>query len=317
MPVITPLNAQHVEGHQGKEQPCWIDLDLSKEEDHHWLTKESGLAEDLINFLLRKNFVNHRNLHDGSVLVALMISNEKPVTQSLGLIDLKIFFDTSRIITVRYHPVSAIDRTYSQLLINNDAQSNVRVVDVFKAIVKNLIVYIEKITFTMSDQLAVIEDRYFDSQDEFDAELLLKLRGDICKIRRILTVLRNALLIRMEDATLNLEKEDRTALLRSSNHVSLNIDNLDDLINRIDVLQNLDNANRAEVMSESSFRLTIVATVFLPMTFVSGLLGMNVGGIPETHSPWGFWGITVSMILLAIGLWVYLYRHLQSMRIRR
>ena len=33
---------------------------------------------------------------------------------------------------------------------------------------------------------------------------------------------------------------------------------------------------------------TIVATVFLPLGFVTGLLGVNVGGIPGTDSAWAF-----------------------------
>jgi len=43
-----------------------------------------------------------------------------------------------------------------------------------------------------------------------------------------------------------------------------------------------------------------VATVFLPLTFVTGLLGMNVAGIPADHNPTGFW--FVSGLLLGIGI---------------
>lgn len=319
MPIITALKGHSNSECENNPSSCWVDVDLSKPEDHEWLVTQSGLSEELIAFLVRENFVNHRNLHDGSVLIALKVSGDQSTLNPLGLVDLKIFIDANRIITIRYHPVMAIEQTYAYL--KNTPQNSVthsgKVMDVFSHIVNNLIVHIEKITFTMSDRLAVLEDQYFDNGTVFDSAVLLKLRGDICKIRRILNVLRNTLLIRIEDAILPIDKEARVGMLRASNHVTLNIDNLDDLVSRIDTLQNLDNTNRAEAMSQSSFRLTIVATVFLPLTFVSGLLGMNVGGIPETDSPWGFWAITGGMVTLATGLWVYLYRRLQTARMKR
>lgn len=332
MPVITPLNNRL--SNNDKAESCWIDVDLSKPEDSHWLVSQSNLSEDLVAFLLRENFVNHRNLHDGSILIALKVSGDDPTISALGLVDLKIFIDAKRIVTIRYHPVMAINKTHAyleNLKSDNLEQKNsdlkilapktekhgVKVMDVFCNLIINLIVYIEKVTFTISDQIGVLEDQYFDKGETFDAKVLLKLRGDICKTRRILTVLRNTLSIRIIDPTLIIDSEEKTALLRVSSHVALHLENLDDLLSRIDMLQNLDDSKLPEAMSQSSFSLTIVATVFLPLSFVSGLLGMNVGGIPDSHNPWGFWGVTVIMLCLATSLWVYLYRRLQFIRFGR
>jgi zinc transporter len=51
----------------------------------------------------------------------------------------------------------------------------------------------------------------------------------------------------------------------------------------------------------------VLTAVLLPMTIVSGLFGMNVGGIPLTESPHGFW--TISLVAVAIaGLVLYMLR---------
>jgi zinc transporter len=52
--------------------------------------------------------------------------------------------------------------------------------------------------------------------------------------------------------------------------------------------------------------------VFLPLTFLTGLLGMNVDGIPFAHAPWAFWGVVGMCAALAaaisgwfiVGQWV-------------
>ncbi|MCB9105837.1 MAG: hypothetical protein H6633_34470 [Anaerolineales bacterium] len=46
------------------------------------------------------------------------------------------------------------------------------------------------------------------------------------------------------------------------------------------------------------FILSVVTAIFLPLSFITGLLGINVGGIPGASSEWGF--ITVSIFLAAI-----------------
>jgi zinc transporter len=51
--------------------------------------------------------------------------------------------------------------------------------------------------------------------------------------------------------------------------------------------------------------LSVVAAVFLPLTFVTGLLGMNVGGLPGLESPLGFAGSIVIMVVAAAGLLMF------------
>ena len=48
--------------------------------------------------------------------------------------------------------------------------------------------------------------------------------------------------------------------------------------------------------------LSVVAEIFLPLTFVTGLLGMNVGGLPGLDSPNGFLGSIATMVIAGAGL---------------
>ncbi|MBV8686023.1 MAG: zinc transporter ZntB [Alphaproteobacteria bacterium] len=48
---------------------------------------------------------------------------------------------------------------------------------------------------------------------------------------------------------------------------------------------------RAEEIDQRSLLISVVAFIFLPLTFITGLLGMNVEGIPYAHEPWSFWGV--------------------------
>jgi zinc transporter len=48
--------------------------------------------------------------------------------------------------------------------------------------------------------------------------------------------------------------------------------------------------------------LTIVAGIFLPLTFLTGLLGINVGGIPGMDDPWAFWRVVAICLMVFVAL---------------
>jgi len=54
--------------------------------------------------------------------------------------------------------------------------------------------------------------------------------------------------------------------------------------------------------------LTVVATIFIPLTFIVGLYGMNFKFMPELESPWGYPAILTFMLAVAIGMLAYFHR---------
>ena len=68
---------------------------------------------------------------------------------------------------------------------------------------------------------------------------------------------------------------------------------------RAKVLQDEFSAKLAEEANRNLFRLSIVTLIFLPMTLVTGIFGMNVAGLPGTHEALSFWWVMVLMVASA------------------
>ena len=68
------------------------------------------------------------------------------------------------------------------------------------------------------------------------------------------------------------------------------------------------NSRLSEQMNHTMYVLSIVAAVFLPLGLFTGLLGINVGGIPGTEDPWAFLIVCVLLVVIAIGLLVVFRR---------
>jgi zinc transporter len=56
-----------------------------------------------------------------------------------------------------------------------------------------------------------------------------------------------------------------------------------------------------EATNRNLYVLSIVTTIFLPMTLVTGIFGMNLGGLPEQQDPLGFWYGVAIMLALGAG----------------
>ena len=54
--------------------------------------------------------------------------------------------------------------------------------------------------------------------------------------------------------------------------------------------------------------LTVFSAVMLPLGLIAGIWGMNFANMPAAELQWGFWILIGSMVVLAVGLWVYFAR---------
>lgn len=61
-------------------------------------------------------------------------------------------------------------------------------------------------------------------------------------------------------------------------------------------------------LNEVMQTLTVVSTIFIPLSFIAGVYGMNFENMPELHWPWGYYGALALMAVVAGGLVVWFWR---------
>ena len=99
--------------------------------------------------------------------------------------------------------------------------------------------------------------------------------------------------------------DDRLHLAAAADRAARMAEELESIRERAALVHETLTDLRAEQIDQRSLIIAIVAMVFLPLTFVTGLLGMNVAGIPFAHEPWAFWGVVA--VCAALGLAVAAY----------
>jgi zinc transporter len=73
------------------------------------------------------------------------------------------------------------------------------------------------------------------------------------------------------------------------------------------LLQEQASARLVEITSRNLYILSVATTIFLPISFLTGLFGMNLGGLPMLQNPLGFW-FGVALMVVTVGATLYLLR---------
>lgn len=88
-------------------------------------------------------------------------------------------------------------------------------------------------------------------------------------------------------------------------HLKMSIQNLEATKENLDSIVELYVSNMNLKLNEIIKRLTIISTIFIPLTFMAGIWGMNFKYMPELYSPYGYPLAIISMAIT--GLLIYLY----------
>jgi zinc transporter len=88
------------------------------------------------------------------------------------------------------------------------------------------------------------------------------------------------------------------------------VEELDASYDRLGVLQDHLDGQIAERQNAASYVLSVVAAIFLPLGFLTGLFGVNVGGMPGMNSSIAFAILCISMVAIGALLW-YLFRRIK------
>ena len=102
-----------------------------------------------------------------------------------------------------------------------------------------------------------------------------------------------------------IEDDDRIHLREAADRFARMAEELEAIRERSALLHEQITDLRAEKIDRRSLVIAIVALIFLPLTFVTGLFGMNVDGIPYAHHPGSFWAVTGFSLFVGVGVASY------------
>lgn len=138
--------------------------------------------------------------------------------------------------------------------------------------------------------------------------IILNLEQEVMSIRRAVWPLIEAISRLMKEKSPLIRGATKKYLRDVYDHVRQVIDATQTAVDMLDRMQDVYLSNLSNRMNEVMKVLTIVSTIFIPLTFIAGVYGMNFEFMPELIHPYGYPATLVLMAVVAVGMLVYFKR---------
>ncbi|MEO9804752.1 MAG: magnesium/cobalt transporter CorA [Reichenbachiella sp.] len=158
------------------------------------------------------------------------------------------------------------------------------------AILDNYFETIDKMNY----EISLIESEVIKNPDKSTLILLERYKSSAQLIKKALRPFKEAL-INIMNGHANLIKDENLKYFKDlGNSATAAMEEIDTTLKTLDGLTNICFASQSQKMNETMKVLTTVATIFIPLTFIAGIYGMNFDNMPELHHPYGYfytWGV--------------------------
>lgn len=276
----------------------WVDFDDSGRDELIYLSTffdyHELQIEDTLTRLQRPKVEISRHLQF-FVLHILTNNSEDEEYQSLNM-----FLSDKGLVTVHFAPLKAIERAREKVL----SHSGDKYVPIHLAhMMMDTVIesYYPKL-YTIADRLDELEEGDAHRKGSRIMDEVFDLRADLLHLRRTVTPTRELVHRMLMSRRMELRENDRKYFL----------DIYDDLVQQtetIEALRELTADIRENYISYNSFKsnnimmiLTMVSAIFLPLTFIAGVYGMNFKFMPELDWHYGYFITWAIMIGIVVGM---------------
>lgn len=255
----------------------WVHLDFSAKKSQEWLRKSSGLEKLAAHALFESETRPRSVLYKTGLLVVLRGVNLNPGKDPEDMISVRIWLDEHRIITTSRHHLLPIQDLESTITESQGPRTNSECLIMLN---DYLINRIGDVVDTLETEVDDLEQDVLLEESYSLRPKISELRRQAILIRRYLAPQREALYrLQMEESPW-LTADDRMHIRESNERIIRFIEDLDAARDRAAVTQEELSSKLSEQIDRRMYILSLVAVIFLPLTFLTGLLGINVDGIP-------------------------------------
>ncbi len=282
----------------------WVHLDQADAHSKAWLERESGLEPSIAQALLAEE-TRPRSVPSGEgLLVILRGVNLNPGADPEDMVSIRIWLERDRIVSTRVKKLFAVSSIAENLRAGKGPRD---VAEFLVDIGDGLVTRISAVINDLEERLDSVEEALSDDRAQDQRAQLSGVRRQAIALRRYLSPQRDALARLQTERVAWLDEPARLRLREVADRTTRYVEDLEAARERAAVTQEEQNLRLSEQMNRRMYALSIIAGMFLPLSFLTGLLGINVAGIPGTEDSRAFALVCAALVVVA-GFQYWLFR---------
>jgi zinc transporter len=276
----------------------WLHLQGRDEHDLAFIKTQADIPDVAAGALAATETRPRCDRIDDGAILNLRGPGELDPADSDRLVSIRFWVTRTRVITLSRRPITALAEVIGKMEAGKVHDSG----DLVAA-------FAWAISTQLDPEVSALGDRLDDVESDLEPNFLYRLRRDITEVRsaaisfrRFVAPDRDALRTLAGLDFDWLAEDDRLHIIEAADRFARMAEELEAVRERAALLHEQITDLRAEQTDQRALYISVVAFIFLPLTFVTGLLGMNVEGIPYAHSHWSFWGVVIFCVVVGISV---------------
>ena len=299
-----PLTQDQINHWQPNDGLLWIHLNYTTKDAQEWING-CDLPDIAKDMLLADRVNTKANQTREGLFLSLRAINLKDSPREEDMTPVRGYFTRHRIVTVSNRYINAINSIANHIQDGfGPGNTGSFIVSLCDHLANHKIILID----LLDDRVTDLEERVLTEHDPALRNDIAVIRRQTVYIRRYVAPQRDVLVKLMTTETPLLNTDDRQKLHEIKDKLSHVINDLDSIRERANVTQEELMILQSDALNQRVFLLSLITTIFLPMTFLTGLLGVNLSGIPGADDERGFLIFCGLLCLLFIIQLLFFYR---------
>lgn len=260
--------------------------------------------EDVLNTNSRSKLVEY----DDYLFLCMKLLEVDLNTNEIGVEQISIFLGKNGLISFQEGALNILEPLKERLSKGKGLIRQKKVDYLFYRLVDTFVDNYFTVTEYLADRLELLEEKVLENPNEDVNKEIYKLKKKITFVKRTISPLRESLsnIIKSDsdlvsDSAQNYFRDVYSHLIYLSETIDSQRDTINDFLN-------LYMSAMSNKMNEVMKVLTIFASIFIPLTFIAGVYGMNFEKMPELQWKYGYFMILGIMLLVATLLLYYFRR---------
>ena len=279
------------------KEPYWLDINMPKEKDLEALQEHFKFHPITIQDCREK--IKRSKIHDYTEYHFITITSSGDLTKgAFPYKNIHIFINKNFIITIHYNENKVIKGLLEEFKKETNAFSGGTDFIMYR-ILDEIIDQYFVVTDKLENKIDILEEKAMNNPVQQTVTEIMRTKKNIVKLRRVVSPIREVIntLLRHEDI---ISEANRIYYSDLYDHILRIYDYIESEQEMITSCLELYSSQLSNSMNKEMKFLTIITTVMMPLTIITGLYGMNFDNMPELHFKYGYFVVVFIMLAITI-----------------
>jgi zinc transporter len=287
---------------------AWVHLDVNNPETKPWLEKEVSYLDPFVVDALMADETRPRitEIDDGALIILRGVNlNENASPEDM--ISIRLWVDSHRIISLQKRQLKAVFDIEERIVAGRGPKDAGQFVC---SLVSRLFERMEPVLTDLDEDTDNVEEKILENPDMSLRESIINIRKQAIVLRRYMAPQKDAIGQLRSSDLVWLSVGDKRHLQENYDRVLRYVEDLDAIRERAQIVKDELANILSDRLNKNMYVLSVIAAIFLPLGFLTGLLGINVGGIPGAEDGYAFW-VFCGMLIVLVGFQIFLFKKLK------